>query len=334
MALTNSQYDKIMRIYERKRQNHRAMLTRRREEIAAKLPAYNILEEEIISISMDKVREKLLSNNLDKSNLSGSEQADLKSSLNELIWERKELLLANNYPEDYLELTYDCPLCKDTGYVEDKKCKCFQQEEIRVLYEYSNLLHMPKEENFDTFNLDYYSPQIKDSKGRDAFSLAMKAYDTCENFTRNFGQSFENILIYGDVGTGKTFLTHCIANVLLPQGYSVIYFTSQDLFDALAKQRFQNNSAEQTMDVNNHIWNCDLLIIDDLGTELTNNFSCSALFTCINERYLRKKSTIISTNLSPGKISEIYTERTTSRLSANYIKLKLIGDDIRRKKKN
>ncbi len=333
MALTNSQYDKIMRIYERKRQNHRAMLTRRQEEIASKLPAYNILEEEIISLSMESVRQRLLSPAPQAQAPIATADTDLKSALDELIGERKQLLVANNYPPDYLEPTYDCPICKDTGYVEDKKCKCFQQEEIRVLYEQSNLLHMPKEENFDTFNLDYYSPQIKDNKGRDAFSLAMKAYDTCENFTRNFGQNYENILIYGDVGTGKTFLTHCIANALLPEGYSVIYFTSQDLFDALAKQRFQGNSTEGT-DVTNHIWNCDLLIIDDLGTELTNNFSCSALFTCINERFLRKKSTIISTNLSPAKISEIYTERTTSRLSANYIKLKLIGDDIRRKKKS
>ena len=310
MSLTNSQYDKIMRVYERKRENHRAMLTHRQEETAKKLPAYKILEEEIITLSMESVKKRLLSPVLQEEPL---EDNDLKSSLEELIQERKQLLISNHYPADYLEPTYDCPICKDTGYVEDKKCKCFQQEEIRVLYEQSNLLHMPKEENFDTFNLDYYSPQIKDNKGRDAFSLAMKAYDTCESFTRNFHQNYENILLYGDVGTGKTFLTHCIANALLPEGYSVIYFTSQDLLDALAKQRFGTSSSEGP-DTTSHIWNCDLLIIDDLGTELTNNFSCSALFTCINERFLRKKSTIISTNLSPAKISEIYTERTTSRL--------------------
>ena len=138
-------------------------------------------------------------------------------------------------------------------------------------------------------------------------------------------------MIYGDTGVGKTFLTHCIAKELLDRSFFVLYFTSFDLFDLLSKNTFQKD--RQSADMASFIYDCDLLIIDDLGTELTNSFVSSQLFCCINERIMNKKATIISTNLTMEDFLDTYSERTFSRVSSNYTMIKLIGNDIRIQKR-
>ena len=151
-------------------------------------------------------------------------------------------------------------------------------------------------------------------------------------FIRQFDKEFHNLFLYGDTGTGKTFLSNCIAKELLDTGHSVIYFTAFQLFDILEKNKFQKDSkAEASMQ---HMFDCDLLIVDDLGTELANTFTVSQLFLCLNERILRKKATIISTNLGIDQLSTIYSERIFSRIVSSYTMIKLFGDDIRLQKKN
>lgn len=326
MPLTNSQYDAIMRIYQQKQLTNRAKLLKRREEISNRLPAYQMLEEEIISLSMEEAKRQLLQ---DTDTLSAT-----RESIHSLMDDKRNLLLSNGYPEDYLNELYDCEDCKDTGYINGRKCHCFRQAEINLLYQQSNLQAILESENFSTFQLEYYSKNLIDeATGTNSFLLAQSAYDACLQFTRNFDYNFENILLYGSVGVGKTFLTHCVAKALLESGHSVIYFTAHQLFDTLAEQTFDTQNADAVPEAYQHILDCDLLIIDDLGTELANSFSTSQLFLCMNERFLRKKSTMISTNLSLEKISETYSERTFSRLSGNYKVVKLIGEDIRMKKR-
>ena len=139
------------------------------------------------------------------------------------------------------------------------------------------------------------------------------------------------ILLYGDTGVGKTFLSHCVAKELIERSFAVIYFTASQLFDIFAKKQFEKD-ADVKLDYD-HIYDCDLLIIDDLGTEFTNSFTSSQLFICLNERILRRKSTLISTNLSLDDIRKLYSERVFSRISSSYTVLRLIGDDIRIQKK-
>ena len=139
--------------------------------------------------------------------------------------------------------------------------------------------------------------------------------------------TFSNLYLYGDTGIGKTFLSNCVAKELLDRGHSVIYFTAFQLFDILSKGVFEKD--EDALAAHQNIFTCDLLIIDDLGTELSNSFTTSQLFLCLNERILRKKSTIISTNLGMNQIADIYSERVLSRISSNYTLLKLFGADIR-----
>ncbi len=143
--------------------------------------------------------------------------------------------------------------------------------------------------------------------------------DICLSFVKSFDKSYDNLLFYGNPGSGKTFLTNCITKELLDTGHSVIYFTSTELFDTLATYIFRNNDAsEDILQIHEDIFSCDLLVIDDLGTEMTNDFVISQLFLIINERNVRKKSTIISTNLSIGSLSQDYEDRIISRIIGNY----------------
>ncbi len=324
MALNQSQYNAILRMYDQRQLHTRRIREERREEILSRFPRFKAIEDSISSLSVKQAR-KLLD---------GDENALalLKMQLHDLITEKSRILTDAGYPQDYLEPIYECKDCKDTGYVNDEKCHCFKKAEIDMLYTQSNLQDVLNEENFDTFSFRYYSSNYVDpTTGRSSLDNIKEVYRECRDFVDTFSTSFRNLLLYGNPGVGKTFLSHCIAKELIDKSYSVIYFTAFELFDIMAKSRFEKNPVAETM--YEHIFDCDLLIIDDLGAETSNQFTVSQLFHCINERLLRRKSTIISTNLSFDSLKETYTERTFSRIMSNYKMLKLTGDDIRIKKR-
>lgn len=320
MALQNFQYDTIMREYSRRQAASRRTLEQHRQEAFARIPRLLEIDQEVASLSAQKARALICRQDL------GTE--DLKASISLLSQERRALLLSNGYPEDYLELSHTCSLCQDTGYVEGQKCICFRRAEVELLYAQSNLREILEKENFDHFSFDYYSDTIKnESTGLTALDTARRAYDMARAFVRDFDSSFDNLLLYGDTGVGKTFLSHCIACELLKSAHFVLYFSAFDLFDLLAGNAFSKKKepgSEEEL-----IYDCDLLIIDDLGTELTNSFVSSQLFLCVNERIMRKKSTIISTNLKLENLSELYSERIFSRIASSYRMIKLVGKDIR-----
>jgi DNA replication protein DnaC len=156
---------------------------------------------------------------------------------------------------------------------------------------------------------------------------------TCRNFVRNFNSDYHNLFFYGTVGTGKSFLSGCVAKELIESGHSVIYFSATALFDLLSKNSFDHKNREDMRDAYADLYQCDLLIIDDLGTELTNQFVTSQLFALLNERHMGKKATIISTNLSLEELRNRYSDRIFSRITSNYEICKLSGQDIRMYKK-
>ena len=240
------------------------------------------------------------------------------------------MLVSAGYPADYLEPVYTCPDCKDTGYIEGdnglrKKCHCFHQQELDILYEQSHIRDMIASENFSNLSYEYY-------QGEDLTHFR-KCVDVCHNFVQNFKQDYHNLFFYGTVGTGKSFLSGCIASELLQSGHSVIYFSASGLFDTLARYTFDTRVKEALSGFYEDIYNCDLLIIDDLGTEMTNTFVASQLFSCLNERHLRQKATIISTNLSLEELRDRYSDRVFSRITSHYDLCKLTGPDIRMCKK-
>ena len=324
MSLTNTQYDAILRVYQETQLRRKREQDQRIREAFSKIPRLAEIDAEVASLSIKKAR-VLLSQN-------PPEDFDLEAAIRDLAEERRVLLLSGGFPEDYLELRYDCPRCRDTGFIGNQKCSCFRKAEVSLLYTQSNLQEILKEENFDHFRLSCYADDVTDpASGLSARKTAAQALDRAWKFVKNFSSQFENLCLYGDTGVGKTFLSHCIAKELIERGFGVIYFTAFDLFELLERHKF--SSSEEIVDAHRHIFDCDLLIIDDLGTELTNSFVASQFFLCINERILRKKSTVISTNLSMEQFADIYSERTFSRILSHYKMIRLFGNDIRVQKR-
>ena len=324
MALKNSQYDMIIREYQKKQLQTRHDQDARIMEAYEKVPALREIDDQISSISVARGRQ-LLSGDSDALN-------GLKEDISHLSDKRVALLMENGFPKDYLLPRYTCPDCQDTGFVNNHKCHCFKQSLIDMLYSQSNLKEILSRENFSNFSYDYYSDQVVNpSTGLSSLATMRKNMADCEEFIRTFDREFKNLFFYGDTGVGKTFLSHCIAKELIDTTHSVIYFSAFELFDVFAKSTFEKE--EEAQNIHPYIFDCDLLIIDDLGTELTNSFVSTQLFLCINERLNRKKSTIISTNLPINTFADTYSERVFSRITSNYIMMKLFGDDIRIQKK-
>ena len=309
-----------MREYSRRQSQVQHVLEEHRREAFAKVPRLLEIDQTVAGLSAEKIRSML-------SGKPGSVD-ELKEEVAALAAERTALLLENGFPADYLEPHYFCPSCQDTGYIDGHKCACFKKAEIELLYTQSNLAEILQKENFDHFSFEWYSDTMKnEATGLTARDTAKRAYDMARNFVRDFDSRFQNLFLYGSTGVGKTFLSHCIAHDLLESSHCVLYFSAFDLFDRLAQTAFSRKS--ETDPGEEFILDCDLLIIDDLGTELTNSFVSSQLFLCINERIARRKSTIISTNLKLEDFSSTYSERTFSRIASNYQMIKLIGNDIR-----
>lgn len=317
MALTNSQYDTIIRTYEERQLQERSRLDERIHYVNQHIQGFEALTHEIASLSVEHAR--LL--------LDGDESAlnRLKSALLLLRKKQEALLEEAGLGRDYLKPSYSCKLCEDTGYIHNKKCPCFKQKMVDLLYEQSNMKGLLEKQNFSHLTYDYY-------EGEDLLRFK-KAVDTCRDFVKNFDSDYHNLFFYGTVGTGKSFLSGCTAKELMDLGHSVIYFSSVALFDRISRHTFDYQAKDALNDLYDDLYSCDLLIIDDLGTEVTNAFSSSQFFSCLNERMIRKKSIIISTNLSLQELRDRYSDRIFSRITSNFDLCKITGPDIRMYKK-
>ena len=211
-----------------------------------------------------------------------------------------------------------------------KRQHCFRQAVIRLIYSDSNMQQILEKENFHRFNDQYYSDKLLEDGRPSPRQNIHAVLKKCRDFIGHF-PSRENLLLHGSTGTGKTFLSHCIAKEIMDKGYTCVYVTAFQLFDILTSQAYQKRKDHLPMSYQ-LIFHCDLLVIDDLGTELNNAFITSQLFHCLNERQLSGKSTLISTNLSMRNLKDRYTERIFSRIIENYTICQIYGEDIRLKK--
>lgn len=313
MSLTNSQFDAIQREYNAIQAKNRRIMDERKEEVYSCCPAYAEAANAVSTISVEYGR-RLLADE------PGAAES-YREALAEISAKKEQLLTSAGFPADYLEPLYDCPDCKDTGYVDSKRCHCFSRRIINLLYEQSNLQQILDAENFSVLSYEYY-------QGEDLANFK-KAVESSLHFVKTFPSAYKNLLFYGTVGTGKTFLTKCIAREILNRGYSVIYFSATGLFNLLAQYSFDSNNKEMLYKTYEDLYNCDLVIIDDLGTELSNAFTNSQFFAFLNERHLRRKSVIISTNHNLEELKNRYSERIFSRLTSNFTFRKFSGPDIR-----
>ncbi len=313
MSLTNLQYESIKRVYDEKQRHHRLQLEERVAYVNQHVDGYREISDAISTLSVQNAKRLL----------DGDENAllDLKNTIEDLKLQKAALLKSSGLPSNYLSMEYDCPDCKDTGYINGKKCHCFKQAMVNILYDQSNIRALLETQDFENVTDKYYT-------GKDLVHF-QDTFEKTNNFVKNFDNDYQNLIFYGTVGTGKSFLSGCLAKSLIESGHSVIYFSATALMDTLSKYAFDYKNKEELNDFYQDIYECDLLIIDDLGTELTNAFSVSRLFTCLNERFLRKRSIVISTNLSLEELRDRYTDRIFSRLTGNFIFCRLTGPDIR-----
>ncbi len=322
MALNHSQYETIMNTYKDIQDRNRHEANRRLQEVYDKIPGYQELDASTGSVSTSFAEELM--------NGEPGASDRLRLALASHSQSKKKLLTDAGYPADYLNPIYTCPHCQDTGYLPSsqgpkEKCRCFRRQELAILYEQSNIQKMIEKENFRSLSYEYY-------EGEDLEHFR-RAVDICHNFVQNFKQDYQNLFLYGTVGTGKSFLSGCIAEELLKTGHSVIYFSAISLFESLAHMTFDSRDKSELAELCQDLYECDLVIIDDLGTELTNSFVTSQLFSFLNERHLRRKSTIISTNLGLEELRDRYSDRIFSRITSHYQLCKLTGPDVRMQKK-
>ncbi|MDO4621029.1 MAG: ATP-binding protein [Lachnospiraceae bacterium] len=321
MALSNSQYDAVMRRYDEIRERNRYALNGRTERVYAEIPQIMHLDDETAYRSMEAAKMRV-----------ADPHADLTSYKNELkriSGEKKLLLIKSGYPADYLEPVYDCPFCRDTGLLEGRRCRCFSRVAAETLYGNPDLLEKLRNENFDHFSFEWYSDVPEGASS--PRSAAVEAVRQAHELVDSLDADRRSMYICGSTGTGKTFLAHCIADAAIKSGHSVLYFSSGRFFDILVDAEFSRQGSQTAG--RDLISSVELLIIDDLGTELTNSLTSSAFFRIINERIAAGLSTVISTNLSLGDLSQKYSERIFSRISSEYAIVRMKGDDIRIQKK-
>ena len=240
-----------------------------------------------------------------------------------LMEERARLLVEAGYPEDYTDVHYDCEKCGDSGYVDGKTCECMKRELIMAGYETSGLGRLIATQSFDNFSLDYYK------SGGANYDNMKFYYSSLRNFANSFSDdTYKNFLLIGGTGLGKTHLSTSVAKTVIEKGFDVLYVSAIDMFADFEQKQFGNGE-----DNTRRYFDCDLLIIDDLGTELTNQFTVSCLYNVINSRINTARSTFINTNLSKKEIETKYAERITSRLFGEYYPLVFTGTDIRKQKR-
>ncbi|PRR80316.1 DNA replication protein DnaC [Clostridium liquoris] len=317
--MINGYQAEVLKIYDELRNSEEKALENRRAEIEKKLPKVIDIEKNIVKLSLD-----MSINILRKKENIEEYISVIKEKITDLRVKKSELLVSSGYPLDYLEMHYNCPKCKDTGFVGTIKCECYKKNLIKALYRSSEINYILERDNFDNFSFQYFSPYKSSNEPESPRKNMEKIADISWNFIENFNSIDENLLFYGDSGTGKSFLANCIAKELLDRGHMVIYRTAVDLIKDLKGARF--DSQEELEDL---LINCDLLIIDDLGTEALTEFSKTELFNLLNRKLLKRRKMIISTNFTIEALLKNYSERISSRLLGNFTLCKFYGEDIR-----
>lgn len=289
-----------------------------KQKLYAEIPELRALESQISAVYSDAVRRKLSGKAVD------FDKAE-KESL-QLQAYRAELLKSAGIAAEDLEPKFTCRLCSDTGFAGGKMCECVRFIAAKMIYDEINRDVPLEKSTFATFDLKYYS-DTPDSSGVSPRAVMSKIKAACERYALKFSQNSDSILFYGRTGLGKTHLSLAIANDVIAKGYNVVYAPISRVLERIEREHFSsdNNSAEAL----HSAIDCDLLIIDDLGTEFTTQFVTATIYDIINSRTLSGRPTIINTNLSIEELESRYSERIVSRISNKYKKFMFVGEDIR-----
>lgn len=327
MAYDGKILRRAMARWEQDKQRREDELAQRKKQLYLREPRLKEIEAEL-SRTMSKLIAGALS--------SGSDPLPaikvLRDENMELQRQRAELLAEKGYPADYLEDKPLCAKCNDSGFYKGGICDCLGQycasEQIREL---SRMLDLGTQ-SFETFDFNWYDGAINSEIGVSSREQMEENFDVCRDYAYQFGVRSGNLLLCGDSGLGKTFLSACIARVVSQNGSSVVYDTAGHIFAQMESVKFNRDGEDSGSDALRYEA-CDLLIIDDLGTEMNTAFVQSALYQLINGRLIRGKKTVISTNLNPEELGARYGKALQSRLEGEYRILPFFGEDIRKLKR-
>ncbi len=316
MAYNRDNFVKIKKEYETKKRNAIADAEQRTANIHLQYPDIKEIDEKLRMTGVNIMQEAMKGREGLKERLQ-----NLQNENTSLQEERKKLLSRHNLPLDITDVKYECTECNDTGYVGINMCKCFKAKLAKEAFETSGLGSLLKDQSFDTFDLSFY---LDDRQNYDK----MKMYvEKCKLYAESFDNNSGNLVFLGATGLGKTHLSTSIAKKVIEKGFDVVYDSSPNIFNDFNKEQFKNETG-----LTDKFFNCDLLILDDLGTEMHTAFTVSCLYNIINTRLNSGKSTIINTNLTLEELRNIYSDRITSRIFGYFEPLMFKGKDIRLQK--
>ncbi|MBE6590202.1 MAG: hypothetical protein E7643_08485 [Ruminococcaceae bacterium] len=325
MGYNKENYKRIREAYGTKAFRAREEADLRRAEIYRVIPEVKALDNRLSEFGLCIMKTALDGG----SEAGGIEQLKVENA--RLRDERRALLLKNGYPEDYTSPRYECEKCRDTGYCDIKMCECMRRALVEAGMESSGLAALMKKQSFENFSLDYYrgSPNEYRSMSENYRYL----FHYAESFAiKEDAPAPQSILMLGGTGLGKTHLSTAIARKVLERGYDVYYNSAVGMISDFEYRRFGNGLASDVTDDTARYIDCDLLIIDDLGTEVVNQFTLSCLYYVVNTRLNLQKPMIINTNLSPAELRKNYSDRISSRLMGEFVLTPFYGTDIRKQK--
>ena len=320
MAYSPSIYRKAQRILEKRRDDAFSAAEERSEKIRKEIPEIDSIQKQLSGVGLEIARIFFYKGDTD------AKINELKTKSNELIAKRSKLLKENGYSENALQPEYTCPHCEDRGFIEGRICACHIQL-LKDLMKDEVRKFAPLDDcTFDSFKLEYYPTAALDNSVVPK-ERAKKIFESARFYAQNFSNESKNLLFLGATGLGKTHLSLAIANVVINKGYNVCYGSSQNICDDLQSEQF--GRTDNIYYTKQQVLDADLLIIDDLGCEVNNQYTTAIIYNIVNSRILSKKPTIISTNCSLVELLDKYDQRIASRISGDYTKMTLMGKDIR-----
>ena len=317
MGFNRENYARIKEEYDGKYLRAQEAALLRRGEIHANLPEVARIDLELSTLGI-RIFEASISGDRARLDEINAESAALNQK-------RADILVEAGYPANYTEVKYECSECGDTGVVDYRMCRCMKDKLIRAGLESSGMSDLIERQTFDNFDLSYYTG---DARERMVAILAM-----AKKYAADFEpEKAQNIIMLGNTGLGKTHLSSAMGGVIIGKGNDVYYSGAVEMLADFEGERFGGDRMGEGSKATEKYFSCDLLIIDDLGTELINQFSTSCLYNVINSRLIRKKATIINTNFSRDELRKKYQDRITSRIFGEYLVWPFMGTDIREKK--
>lgn len=319
----------VLREMERERQDRENMYEHRKQQIYLQIPQIRAIDSKLAGTASSVMHAALAAGEDPTAAVERLRDDNLR-----LQDERGDLLFQAGYPRDYLTYQPACSDCWDTGYKGSALCACVRKRYAKKLTDDLSVILPIYDQNFSSFDLKYYPDRPDARLGASPRDVMQNNYEDCLSYAQTFGLHHDNLLLYGSTGLGKTFLSTCIAKYISENGFSVAYDTAIQIFGSYESVKFNAIDAHEAADRVRRYENADLLIIDDLGTEMASAFSISAFYNLLSTRLMRKRPMIINTNLMPFDLEKRYSAAISSRLRGEFKQLRFLGDDIRLLRKN